>query len=35
MVKQANLCDTIKKRLAWRKDRPGALPPPLSGKIYV
>jgi len=22
MVKQANLCDTIKKRLAWRKDQP-------------
>jgi GNAT superfamily N-acetyltransferase len=35
MVKQANLCDTIKKRLAWRKDHPAALPPPLSGKIYV
>ncbi|AKH19456.1 GNAT family N-acetyltransferase [Sedimenticola thiotaurini] len=22
MVKQANLCDNIKKRMAWRKDRP-------------
>lgn len=22
MVKQANLCDTIRKRLAWRKDHP-------------
>lgn len=22
MVKQANLCDTIKKRMAWRRDRP-------------
>ncbi|WP_428606996.1 GNAT family N-acetyltransferase [Sedimenticola sp.] len=35
MVKQANLCDTIKKRLAWRKDRPEKEQQSQSEKIYV
>lgn len=35
MVKQANLCDTIKKRLAWRKERPAGAPKTHSSKLYV
>ncbi len=35
MVKQANLCDTIKKRLAWRKDRPVDSAVSQPGKFQV